>query len=76
MSDQPAGQLLDALGVTLNIKDDQQLTEVVVISKATDFGTGGTNVIISTSDGLDWVAQLGLIHAARLICDQAPIEDE
>lgn len=77
MTIRPAGPLLDAVGMTLNIEDEQHITEVVVVAKATDLHTGETHLIIGASEGLDWIAQLGLlIYAARSVCDGGMEEDE
>lgn len=68
MTEQPAGPLLDNLGVTLDIEDEDgdQLTDVMVIGRVTDFNTGDTGLILATSPGLDWIAQHGLVRAADL----------
>lgn len=67
MADHPAGQLLDALGVTIALADGQQLVEAVVVGKAIGFNedSRGTSLIIGGSDGLDWIAQRGLVAAAN-----------
>lgn len=69
MSDErPAGPVLDGLGVTLDLDDEDLVTEVVVIAKVARMSDGGgTAVVVSNNEGLDWVSQLGLIEAARLI---------
>lgn len=71
MSDQKVGALLDSLGVTLDIDESQQLTDVVVLGKLADFGTGGTAVVIGNSEGLDWIAQRGIVSAAQHVMDNA-----
>lgn len=67
MADHPAGQLLDALGVTITLADGQQLVEAVVIGKAIGFDDveRSTSLVIGSSDGLDWIAQRGLVAAAN-----------
>lgn len=67
MADHPAGQLLDALGVTVTLADGQQLVEAVVIGKAIGFDDveRSTSLVIGSSDGLDWIAQRGLVAAAN-----------
>jgi hypothetical protein len=69
MADEKVGALLDSLGVTLDIEDGQQLTEVVVLGKLADFESGGTSVVIGGSEGLDWIAQRGLVSAAQYVMD-------
>lgn len=70
MADQPAGPLLDALGVELDVEDGDQITEVLVLAKVANFDTGRTGLTIGASNGLDWIAQRGLLSAATLVCDQ------
>lgn len=67
MADHPAGQLLDALGVTITLADGQQLVEAVVVGKAIGFDDveRSTSLVIGSSDGLDWIAQRGLVAAAN-----------
>lgn len=72
MSDQPAGPLLDALGVTIDLDPDQQLTEALVIGKVADFDSSNTILVLASSEGLDWIAQLGLLHAALQVVDSQP----
>lgn len=72
VTEQPIGPLLDALGVTIGLEPDQQITEVVVIGKLVHFGSGATRLFTSSSEGLDWIAQLGLIAAAKQVCNADP----
>lgn len=69
MSDQKVGELLDTLGVTLDLEEGQQVTEVVVLAKLSDFRTGETAVVLGISDGLDWIAQRGILSAAQFVVD-------
>lgn len=69
MSDQPAGPLIESLGVTLDVRDGQQVTEALVIAKIADFADGGTALVLGISDGLDWIAQRGLLSAAQIVLD-------
>lgn len=69
MSDRPAGPIIDGLGVTLDLDDDDLLVEVLVIGKVSVMSEGGgTTVVIAKSEGMDWISQLGLIEAARQVC--------
>lgn len=70
MSEQPIGPLLDALGVTIELEDNQQLTEVLVLGKGTDFATNETALVLAASPGCDWIAQRGLLSAAQFVVDQ------
>jgi hypothetical protein len=69
----PAGPVLDALGVTIELGAHQQLTECVVVGKVTDFADGDTGpaLVIATSEGLDWVAQRGLLSTGLYVLDNA-----
>lgn len=76
MDEQPIGPLLDNLGIVTDITPDQQITDVVVIAKVTDFADGTTAVGLYGS--ADWVTQLGLITAAQQIvtnADTVPDDD-
>lgn len=68
MSDRPAGPIIDGLGVTVDLDDEDLITEVVVIGKCTRLSDGGgTSLVLASSDGIDWVSQLGLIEGARRV---------
>jgi hypothetical protein len=75
MTDQPAGPMLDALGVTLDLDEGQQLTEAFVIGKVSDFESGGTGLVLGTSEGLDWIGQRGLLDAARYTLDHVGVQE-
>jgi hypothetical protein len=75
MSEQPIGPLLDALGVTIELEDNQQLTEVLVIAKSVDFTSDDPPaLVLASSDGLDWIAGRGLMYAAQYVLDQKSVE--
>ena len=68
MVEHSAGQLLDALGVTIALAEGQQLVEAVVVGKAISFADDdarGTSLVLGSSDGLDWIAQRGLVASAN-----------
>ena len=72
MNRQLVGDLLDALGVEVELTDTQQVTEVVVIAKVADFGEdAGTALAVGWSKGLDWIARRGLMTAAIWMQDEA-----
>lgn len=56
MSEQPIGPLLDALGVTVDLEDNQQITEAIVLAKGADFETNETALVLAASAGLDWIS--------------------
>jgi hypothetical protein len=69
VSEQPIGPLLDALGVTIVLEDNQQLTDALVIARGADFDTNETALVLSASTGLDWISQRGLVSAAQFVMD-------
>jgi hypothetical protein len=58
---------------SLETQDNDQIVEAVLIAKLHDFDKGLTQVSISSTDSVDWIGQLGLIAAAKLISDQTPV---
>lgn len=74
----PAGPILDELGVTFELEDDDRITEILILAKMTNMETGRTVLLISSND-LDWIATAGLHAAAAqvLMADPptAPPED-
>lgn len=78
MTAQPVGHLLDSLGVTVDLEDNEHLVDAVLIARLVPFGSDDDTprLIMSRSDGLDWIGQVGLIHAARAVVDQPgePVE--
>ncbi|GAA3877933.1 hypothetical protein GCM10022243_48290 [Saccharothrix violaceirubra] len=70
----PIGDLLDALGVTAQLGDHDRITEAVVIAKVVelDSSTGDPLLGVYTAAGTDWIAQRGLVHAAREVLEATP----
>jgi hypothetical protein len=66
------GEIIDALGVKLDLSATQQLTDVIVVGRVVDFEDGNTGLMIGSSDGLDWILELGLLTAARQILGAQP----
>ena len=58
----PVGPLLDELGVRGELEDQDRITEVLVIAKVLNLGSGHVGLLVASND-LDWIAQAGL-HAA------------
>jgi len=72
-----AGPLLDALGVTLDLEDGQQLTEAIILGKVIDFTDdepGRAGLIISKSS-IDWISQRSLLSAAQRILAAEPFDE-
>lgn len=68
---QQIGSIIDHLGVTAIIGPNQQITEVLVISKLTNFEDGTTELGVYNSSGMDWIAMLGLFRAGQLLMEIA-----
>lgn len=75
-ADQPVGPLLDALGVTIELEANQHLTEAVVLGKVVDLEDNTTGLVVGTSSRMDWIAQRGLIDAARHILNSCECHDD
>lgn len=70
----PAGPILDELGVTMELSEQDRVTEIVVIAKTTDLDTGLVALVIASNE-LDWIAQGGLLAAARQVENSDPPEN-
>lgn len=71
----PAGPIVDELGVRFTMEPTDRITEVLVLAKTTNMTDGAVALSIAASPGLDWIAQLGLITAGRLVIETEP-QDE
>jgi len=69
MKEQKIGWILDNMGVRLELDPDDQIIEVIVIAKVSKFEGGGTALCHGSNQGIDWVAQQGLIHSAIVTID-------
>lgn len=67
---QEAIELWDAL----DLEDNQQVVAAVLVGKLKDFDSGIVAISIGNTNGMDWVDQVGLLEAARIISHQEPIE--
>ena len=59
------GETLDSLGVKAPLRDNEQVTQAMVIMKVVDFETGTTSLTVA-HNGLDWIEKQGLIGAAHM----------
>ncbi len=66
MADQSAGQLLDALGVTIDLDDGDLPTDAFVIVKVVK-ADGTVSLMNGRSESLDWITALGMTTAAQQI---------
>lgn len=67
-----AAELWDAL----NLSENGQVTHAVLIVKEIDFDTGITRISTCASDGTDWVDQLGMYEACKLISAEKGMDDD
>ena len=79
MAEIAAGPILDALGVALDVAENDQVVEAMVICKVSSFERGGgTGLVIGTSAGLCWISQRGLVSTAQYVldhCDVGELDD-
>jgi hypothetical protein len=71
----PVGPLIDSMGVTMALRPESHLTDVLVIGRTANMDPAAvgksTGLVIAVSDGTDWIVQRGLIEAARTILADA-----
>ncbi|KQX27555.1 hypothetical protein ASD97_24970 [Streptomyces sp. Root63] len=63
MADQQIGQLLDTLGVTADLDDEDLPVDALVLIKIVK-PDGAISFIKATSESLDWITSLGMLTAA------------
>ncbi len=66
MADQPAGPILDGLGVTIDLNKGDLVSDAVVIAKVIT-EDGSVTVSLSSSESMSWLDQFGLIAAAHRV---------
>lgn len=66
-----AGPILDELGVTFELDEQDRVTEVLLLAKVTDLDTGSVSLMYTHND-LDWISQLGLHAAAGQVLNAEP----
>lgn len=66
--EQPAGPIVDGLGITLDLDEGALVSDAVLIVKVIN-PDGQPGLAISDSEALDWITQYGLIKAAERIID-------
>ncbi|MFD8545667.1 hypothetical protein [Streptomyces sp. NPDC059649] len=66
MAEQQIGQLLDALGVTVDLDEGDLPTDALIILKAIK-ADGSVTLIKGRSESVDWVTALGMMTAAQTI---------
>lgn len=66
--DQPAGPIVDGLGITLDLDEGALVCDAVLIAKIVN-RDGSVHVAISDSTSMDWLTQYALVKAADRILD-------
>lgn len=61
----PIGPMLDGLGVEIRLRPEQKLEGALVLGRVVDLETGCASLVVTQSDGLDWMlarslAELGI----------------
>ncbi len=62
MADQPAGPILDGLGVTIDLADGDLVSDALIIAKIVD-ADGNVTVSLSSNETMSWLDQLALLVA-------------
>ena len=58
--------IVESLGVTLSVRDDDLVTDVVVIAKVVE-ADGSVRLALTWSEGMSWIERYGLLTAATVI---------
>ena len=66
MTDQPAGPIVDGLGIVFDLNDGDLIASAIVIAKVVT-AEGQATLLIADSEGMSWIDQLGLVAAANAI---------
>lgn len=74
MTEQPAGPILDGLGVAIDLDDGELVEAAVVVTKLV---TSDGQVLLGVygTEGLSWLDKLGLVEAAKQRLTAAPWGD-
>jgi hypothetical protein len=64
VTDRTLGDLIDSLGVTLNLDDDDLVSDAIIITKIIN-ANSEVSVSIGKSESLTWLDELGLLVAAN-----------
>lgn len=63
MADEPIGQILDALGVTLDLDEGDMPVDAHVLVKIVK-ADGSVSLVKAVSESLDWITLVGMLTAA------------
>lgn len=73
---EPIGNLLDSLGVEIELEQGDLVSSAVVVCSVLVDGDSNPRLTIANSDGMSWVEQAGLLRLAERICSEPPEADE
>ncbi len=76
MTQHPAAPIIEPFDMAFELAEGDQVVEVFILAKVSNFGTGGTGLVMSCSDGMDWILQRGMLDAARYVLNVEGPEDE
>jgi hypothetical protein len=77
VSEQAVGDVLDNLGVRVELDDTDLVSSAVVVMSVMVEGDDNPRLMIASSEGLGWIQQAGLLRLAERICSEPPRpEDE
>ena len=77
MAQQPVGDVIDSLGVKVELNDTDLVSSAVVVMSVLVEGDDNPRLMIASSEGLGWIQQAGLLRLAERICSEPPSpEDE
>ncbi|MFF6931495.1 hypothetical protein [Streptomyces californicus] len=71
--EQKIGDILDGLGVALDMDDGDLIASALVIAKVID-ADGDAHLAMMTSDGLSWIEQNGLLASAQQVVSQRHVD--
>lgn len=58
---------IQELIAALKLAQHDMVIDAVLVVKTKDFDSGATGISMSATDDVDWIGQLGLLHAAQII---------
>ncbi|MCA1624179.1 MAG: hypothetical protein LC778_10330 [Acidobacteria bacterium] len=61
------GNILDMMGVELELAESDQIQEVIVVAKVAQVDSQNTGLTYGTNAGQDWITQQGLLHGALVL---------
>jgi hypothetical protein len=72
---QRIGDILDAMGVELELDDDDLIASTVVVAAVLVPGDDNPRLTIASTEGMSWINQAGLLRLAERITSEPPEMD-